>query len=158
MEACIMERQYRQTLGYSGQAFIIFGIWSAVKLMLQAYLNPIDWAGLGALDEIPARTLEIAAYCIWVFFLTADILIRLYVGLSAIKEARGKPRTVVYLVAAALCIVLTVVSLLPNKYDKDQKYTFSFVTFFFDATNMITLAVIIVDSWRLRKLRGLEGN
>lgn len=153
MPACIRERQYRQTLRYSGQAFIIFGIWSVVKLMLQIYLNPIDWAGM-ALEDIPAHTLQTITYLIVIFFMAMDILVRLYVGLSAITEAKGKQRRIVYLFAAALYIILTIVSLFPGEYDTNYEDKISFVTLFFDVTNIITLVIIIVDSWKLRKLRG----
>lgn len=146
-------RRRRQTLYYSGRAFILFGVWSMIKIFFHLYLNPIDGVEIAEAEMLDYKYLVHLIFWLAIgIVLLGDFVIRLYIGLSAMGEAKGKKKRILYLLFALLYMILTVYSYYPSSYDADN-YSVEIVTaIFLDATSSIALIAIIINSWKLRRL------
>ena len=100
-------RRHRDTLATSGIAIIAFGAWDVVKAFATTVYGttaPQDSAAqeeLARLESIDSRIVVIGIVLLGVVFLSG-LALRVYVGLSAWAEARGKRKGWGYVVAAGL--------------------------------------------------------
>lgn len=146
-------RRRRQTLYYSGRAFVVFGIWSFIKIFFWLYLNPIDWAELVGVEISGFEDVyKLTFYVILAIIVFIDILFRLYIGLSAIGEEKGKKKRITYVIFAVLYIILTALSYTQASDDSNYLGGDTVTTVFLDVTSSIALVAIIINSWKLRKL------
>lgn len=147
-------RRRRQTLYYSGRAFIVFGIWSFIKIFFRLYLNPVDWAELLGVEVADfGYEYNLIFYAVLAIVAAIDILYRLYIGMSAIGEGKGKEKRITYVIFAVLYLILTVLSYTQASDDSDYLGGDAVTTVFLDVTSSIALVAIIINSWKLRKLR-----
>ena len=108
-------RRYLNQLTMSGLGCIVFGIWSGVRLVLTMYLRRAEILELLQVD-INMELAEAGAEDV-VFYIVLSvivlvalfaILVHLFVGLSAMKEGRGKKHRTLYLFIALLLLYGTV--------------------------------------------------
>lgn len=105
-------RRYRDTLATSGIAIIIFGVWDIAKSMLTTVygsnLSVENEDVVAELETSLASMGDDAEIVIVLFALVAMLVVllglamRLYVGLSARAEARGKRKSWAYVIIAGL--------------------------------------------------------
>ena len=104
-------RKYEHTLAISGAAVVAFGIWSVVKAVVYFIVIPLAKVGAdlretGGVDfesiqsfGITDRGLGYITAISIVLVLMIDLLMRFYVGRSAIIEGRGRKKSFFYLMS-----------------------------------------------------------
>ncbi|MBQ8468376.1 MAG: hypothetical protein IJ542_01320 [Clostridia bacterium] len=99
------KRKYQSILLLSGTALIVFSMWDILKIIFSFVFSPTQQFIIMALFDFNEQTI---IYAIIIFALLAliEFLINLFIALSAKAEARGKKKSVFYLVV--LCILLAV--------------------------------------------------
>lgn len=150
-------RRNQYTLIITGAGVIIFGVWSLVKTLLlmvfapsymHTYFNPEDiWS-----DKLVMTII----YIIVVLISIIGLLIQLYIGRSAIKEARGKRKRSLYLVIAVIEMFFLAVSILSTLFflgSTEQYLLNSIVSMFIDFTLFVIFLELFISSRRLRKIR-----
>ena len=87
-------RRLQDNLTIVGSGIILFGVWTAVKVIGSVFMLKNET--ITALKEMPNLTEDIPDDIIFyvlivmsVIFFLIDILLRSYIGLSAIREGRG---------------------------------------------------------------------
>ena len=102
-------RKYRYKLMCSGYAVIAFGLWSIVRVFLMRLTDaPGLREMLGSGEE--SAEYEAVLFSILAVVLAADLLFRLLVGRSAIRESRGERRGITYLLLAAIYAAVSALS------------------------------------------------
>ena len=158
-------RRQQSILSASGTAVALFGVWSVVKTILFAFLGPSnmnipkDTANPmeEALSKMNPADLEIFVLIVLgiaLVVMVVDLALRLYVGFSARAEAKGKKKSVVYLVFVVISLilsVLSVISLLQTTYVTSPLDSIASIVV--EATSAFSLISLFVASVRLRKLR-----
>ena len=128
-ERLAMLRRYRDTLATSGIAIIVFGIWDIAKSVLTAVygstLSAENEDVIGEIETSFASMGDDVEIIIVLFALVAMLVmvlglaLRLYVGLSARAEARGKRKSWAYVIIAGIMgtmgVVFTVAGLTLSK-------------------------------------------
>lgn len=106
-------RRHQTTLVCSGLAVIAFGLWSIVRAFLVLFFNMASVRAAAA-SQMPAEGVElpldtiITVTCIVIFVvLFLDLVIRSYVGFSAIAEGNGKKKRIHYIVYSILFLVFS---------------------------------------------------
>ncbi len=145
-------RRLQDTLTVVGVGVLAFGAWTLVKTMLFffVYDEQAQRQMFQITDEITMQTF----YIVFVVFALIDLTIRLYVGLSARAEGRGKRKGVFYLIMSGLMAVSSASSIIlialgnsssPSVFDL-------LMTAAIETTSFITLVLMIFCAVRLRRL------
>ena len=153
MEADI--RRFQSKLRTSGFAVIAFGVWTIVRFVLMRYVNPIAYQ---ALVEAPnefgynPKIYEMIVFTLAVAILCVDLLLRLSIGCSAIKESQGKKKRMTYVILALLYAVFSVISDVTFLVSAErQDLTLEILSgIIVNLTSEIALFEIVVSSIRLR--------
>lgn len=140
-------RRLKSNLKYSGMAFIVFGFWAMVKLVVY-YAQSEDYKGkFEGHPVISAVTLGI--------LLVIDVWIHLRVGLGAVNEATDNPKRKKYL---ALVIIYGLFTVCSYAYYYFVPLTMSnvgelFVSLFVDISIVIASVYIVVSAIKIRRFR-----
>ena len=151
-------RRLQDTLGIVGVGVIAFGAWTLAKTILFLFLyNEGSIRQLyGLNDELPMEVF----YIVFAVFSLFDMMVRLYVGLSARAEGLGKRKGSAYLVVAALMVALSVAGLVFMAFSESSGSPSLFdliMTVIIEVTSIATLVLMIFSAIRLRQLSGQAG-
>lgn len=113
----ILKRRIQDTLIIVGTDIILFSIWTMVKTVgiSMMYRTEIirDMRSFGGTENstLSDSTLFLLFLIMILFLFSILLFLRLYVGLAAISEGRGRRRSNLYLAIAGIMIVLSILSL-----------------------------------------------
>lgn len=153
-------RRHQTTLICSGVAVIAFGLWSIVRSFLWLFFdnaliqNMIDEeARSGILAEISADKILTAFYIAIAVLVFLDLCLRIYVGLSAVSEGRGKHRRITYVILSCLFLAVSLYSDLSLliSYMPDALTLETVASFIVEFSSLIAFVEIIRASLRIRK-------
>ena len=163
----IRKRRSQNTLIVVGTGIILFGIWTAVKLlgsffMLKketvAALRMIGGDGIAELSD--TAVFYVALFVVMVIMLVI-LAVRTYVGLSAIDEGRGKKRHRFYLPVAIIMIIGGIASFFTNFFSVNENLSYGALSpdttisgLIIELTSVIMLIEMVVSAVRIRKLNG----
>jgi len=168
-------RKNEYLLAISGAGVIAFGLWSVIKAVIyllvlspKQLVSAIDSNEVTALEAagISDNSIGIGIICVIVFVLLVDLLLRFYVGRSAIIDGRRqKKKSIVYVVMAILLsiglISSTITRLAPT--EPDEFSTVSNVmdsasaSIFIDLTSLLAFVEMIIAAITVRRLRKKLG-
>ncbi len=173
-----MEREIRRNqsnLIILGTGIIAFGAWTIVRFLF-TYFMQLDYlkaytgneiksnllAGSKAVvtDEMINTFLTIVLVAI-LAILVVDIILRLFVGLSARKEGRGNKKGYGYLIAAVILIIIHAVSVvmdLLSIFEGNYLSLETYISIIVDTSSAIIVIELIVSSVRLKKLTSQINN
>lgn len=152
MEARI--RRHQDILTCSGYAVILFGAWSIVRMIMIKILDPLELDSLvesaGEADDL----FRAVVFAVIIIMLAVDLLFRLYIGRSAIKEGSGEKKKLTYVILAAAYAAASIwsdVSYLIRSLagSTSLEMVGSVIV---DLTSCIALLEIVISSLSLRKL------
>ena len=146
-------RRYQNLLTVSGLGVIIFGLWSVLKTILLLFMKE------GILSEIPDDTLvRVMFFLILGGILLVDVLIRLYVGLSARAEGFGKKKGYGYVVIAILMALASLTSLVLIFFDSNEQSIWELiVSVIVEATSLVVTIELLVAAFTVKKLKKETG-
>ena len=146
-------RRYQNLLTVSGLGVIIFGLWSVLKTILLLFMKE------GILSEIPDDTfVRVMFFLILGGILLIDVLIRLYVGLSARAEGFGKKKGYGYVVIAILMALASLTSLVLIFFDTNEQSLWELiVSVIVEATSLVVTIELLVAAFTVKKLKKETG-
>ena len=152
-------RKYQSSLMISGTGVILFGAWSIAKVILLIVYKPelITDALTEPIDAFFVVTLVV----VLALTLVPNLLLRMYVGLSAHAVARGRKRGYAYIVIAwgmaLLPVVSTVVRLVLLFQSGDLHADIvadDVIVSLVDVASTTALVEVAVSGMRIKKLQG----
>jgi len=165
-------RRDENTLTVVGSGVILFGVWTVVKMVLQEINRfPEFMAELGA-DELgfeetgladmgldPKLLATVVAFTVVIIVFLMDLALRVFVGLSARAEGRGRPQGRLYLILAGLLLVLSglsFVSYVITYFSHSEYVVDADAAILVELTSFITLLQMIISAVRVRRARRME--
>lgn len=158
-------RKSQNTLIVVGSGIVLFSIWSMVKFLSMLFLLRNETvAGVMSIAGPVEGISDRAAF--WVIAIVTIVIMsfisfRIYVGLSAIAEGRGKRRGYLYIIIAMIMIISSVWYLFigfTTSEAPEQLGAFtrnqSISTLIIDATSMIMLIQMVISAIKIKKLTG----
>ena len=156
-----MQRDLRRNeniLSVSGVTMILFGVWTAIKLVLYFSLSE---DGFRAIPKDAEGQLErLILIAILVLFICISMSTRLCVGLSARAESMGRKKGYGYVVLAVLILVADILALgfsLAHIEENFDSWMDLIITLFVETTSMLTIAELIVAAFRVKKLKRMAA-
>ena len=144
---------YQNLFTVSGLVVIIFGLWSVLKTILLLFMKE------GILSEIPDDTfVRVMFFLILGGILLIDVLIRLYVGLSARAEGFGKKKGYGYVIIAILMALASLTSLVLIFFDTNEQSIWELiVSVIVEATSLVVTIELLVAAFTVKKLKKEMG-
>ena len=151
-------RKYQDYMIISARALLAFGLWGLLRVFFfkasgQTVFQILaeESAGTG-MDPVVFEIMFIIVYLIF------DVVFRIYVGRSALAEGRGRKRSIVYLVVAALYILISLISYIVIIGDNSIGGTpiEDISAVIIDLTTLLALVIIIVSSINVRRMRKIK--
>ena len=100
-------RRYNSNIENSGRAAIIFGLWTAIKIVLSVFLNVGNIKAEFGNDEYINEFVNMV-YIVTVALAFALLLLHVYVGFCAIRYGRGNRKKKAFKIWAVLLGVISV--------------------------------------------------
>ena len=169
-ERRIALRRAENTLMVVGLGIILFSAWSAVRtvglvLLYRTKILTIIKESLGEMDDVPIsdNTLFGILLAMVGIFLLFTIALRLFIGLSAMAEARGKRSGIFYILLTVFLIwvnihftidtFLKVVATPAVDYELESP---TFAGVFIELTSVVMMIEMVISAVRVRKYRKQE--
>ena len=165
-------RRDENTLTVVGSGVILFGVWTVVKMVLQeinrfpelmAELGVdelgFEETGLADLGLDPNLLAMAVAFTVVIIVYLMDLGLRVFVGLSARAEGRGRPQGRLYLILAGLLLVLSglsFVSYVITYFSHSEYVVDADAAILVELTSFITLLQMIISAVRVRRARRME--
>ena len=147
-------RKNQNTLVIVGEGVIAFGIWNVMKILLSiAFVEDTRQSLL--YDAATGEAEPLALVVVGVVIMLGLILaLRLFVGLSAISEGRGRRRRYGYLVFTALMILVDGAALISTFFVSDPFDTMldGVITVVVELTSIVTLVELFASGIRVKAL------
>lgn len=157
-------RRRRIALIIAGRGVILFGLWTLARAILMITLagDSVISQYVGNGGDMADLTTGIVYICLLIIA-GIDVILRLFVGLSAISEGKGKKVRYVYLVLAFVMAIFAVTDFFMRAYGLYKgyyahDYSLSHIAErIVDLTSLITTIDLIVQSFSLKKLMKEQG-
>lgn len=160
-------RKQQSILISSGTAVILFGVWSIVRIVLLRFIDTTHYISYFELDNIP-DILDISAaqyanifMVFLVILLFIDLIIRTYIGFSAIKEGQGKyKKHITYIVVAGICAFMSICSDISSviSFIKGDVTFEWFLSVIIDISIHIATIEIVISAIKLRIYNNKSSN
>lgn len=156
-------RKIRSRLGISAFGVMAFAVWSIIRTILQMFfgttptLNEVN-NGVAA-QTIEAQVDDSVIVLILVVVLTVlavEIALRLFIGLSARAESKGKKKSIVYIILAGLFIpfyVTIIIYSFQNSNYLESNVFDNIISIILDITSLISFIELFVSAIMLRRMR-----
>ena len=134
------------------------GAWGIVRILIEIFLGTKDQLNFEESDPvyIVAGIVGVLAIIAVVGFIVMKV--HLYIGLNAMRAAKGKPYKKGYFTAAVIILILSIVGMATYKeelQDLDNLDT-TIASMLVDLTTIYILAVIIISSKKIKELKGKD--
>lgn len=159
-----MEKQYRKLqhlLIDAGMGTILFGVWGVVKVNMYLSLSSFfvnELAREAGNYGVDKRAILTAVMVILVLTLLFYLLIRLYIGMAAMAEGKGKDKGNGYLIVTAIVLVTTLTEIW-NIYIRNSLLTSTDLSldnitgFLMELAAVYVLAEVLVIGIRMKRMR-----
>ena len=150
-------RRYENNLAITGLGTIAFGIWSIIKTLLSFYLDESEIMAL--IDTTADEVIVVKVTIVLIFVaLAIDLALRLYTGLRAVAEGRGRKSGKAYIVISGILALVALLNVifycnLPEFIEDDMDIVDRIVAFIFEASIFITQLELMVSAIKLKKLQ-----
>ena len=155
-------RRRRINLSTLGTGVVAFGVWNVLKTMLYIFASSVSFYDAKDAGE-DAAVVSLIFHVLLGLFLALDFSLRLYIGLSARAEGKGRRKGNGYIVAAAILFAMSAASYIiawatnSSTRMENQAALDYYVSLFVDITAMITLGDLLYTALRTRKLEKQMG-
>ena len=152
-----MDAKARKTevnLNTLGAGVILFGAWIFIKFALSMliYSNEIG--------ELLTDSMMIAANIIIWSTAVIDFIMRLYIGISARSESRGKRKSCFYIVLAGIIVffeLFAVIGEIVLVFFINESLFSYIVTLIIDITSLVIMTELMISAIRIRVMRRKEA-
>ncbi|MCR5106754.1 MAG: hypothetical protein K6B28_01180 [Lachnospiraceae bacterium] len=153
-------RYYKYVLYYSGLAVIAFGVWDIVQTFIITYYD--DELINFIIEDVGNEALTISDIKVIIVVVIAlmgliEIAGRAYIGLNAVKAAKGEKRSDAYIVFAILYSSIVIISYFIEILDnfKESRYDIIFYTvrIIICLTSVFGLIEIIISALKIKRLQ-----
>lgn len=148
-------RKYEDDLNICGLGVVIMGAWGVIRVLIVLFLGTKENLGL---DEIDRNDLFIAMIVVIAIIAATSFIvikIHLYVGLNAMRAARGKEHKSGYFVVAVILTVLSIIGLLSyrDSFNHLENIDTTIASILVDLTTIYLFLGVIISTVKIKKIK-----
>ena len=156
-ESRVELRRFCKNLEIAGNGYILFGVWSVVKIFMMLTMNSrimkdlIDSAGV--VDRVSEHTLKLILIAIFAAISMVILILHLFIGRSAVRYSKGRKKRRGFLVVTAIIAVILILGIpsdLKDEYGNPVTNTASALA---DLTVVFISVDMIYSALKTGKLR-----
>ncbi len=164
-------RKAKDTLIIIGNGIMVFAVWTIMKtlgIMLATKQQIIEYIKNAYGEEMGqvSDALVFGSFVFMMMFLILiGVLVRIYIGRSAIRQAKGKKKSSFYLVLTAVLILLGVMSIISSVQKWMSGYEtqlavedISLASILIEVTSVVMFVELFVNAIKLRCYQREEKN
>ena len=156
-------RRYSRNIQISGTVVIVYGIWSIIKFLAPLFLGGSNIAELLGIDELEYEHYGWAAIAVIIVALSIIFWAHYSIGSGALRYAKGKKKSKGFFIGALIFFIITVISMVQyfmsfDGGDEDVYLDEILTSIMMDLTFLFVLFDLMRSTYRVNKLRKLEGN
>ena len=148
-------RRYEDDLYVSGTGVIIMGAWGVVKVILGIFFGADSELFLEA-DSALEKTAVIILTVILIGIISALIMkFHVYIGLNAVRAAKGKNYKKGYIIGDVILLLLTVVGIISYKdrFNDTKNIDSTIASMLVDITTIYVCVIVIISTKRIEKIK-----
>ena len=148
-------RKYEDDLHVGGIGVIIMGVWSIVKVLIEIFTNTKEFFDVESDDPVE-KALTIIVILVFIGAVSVIVMyIHLYIGLNAMKAARGLKYKKRFHIVTIIYTVISIAALITYKEDlKDiQNIDTTIASILVDLTTIYILIVVFISAINIKKLK-----
>lgn len=160
----LMLRRYEDNLNVCGSGIIVFGVWDAIKIIIQIFMNENGIKAYIFNDISKYAKGDLATYSLIVILIALVtvilivlpiFLLHIYIGLNALRAARRLPHKRGYLVVAIIMFIISVLGMIIYIIGiKNMKYVeINIASIIVDLTYIYILGSVIVYTQKIKSFR-----
>lgn len=146
-------RRYENDLNISGIGVILMGVWSLLKIIFETILNSEEFFDVNGLSDHTYGIIIMVLFIIIIFFVIMTV--HLYIGMNAIKAAKGRKHKKNYFIAAVIILLLTILSIIDykNKFEDLEHFDTTLSALLVDLTTIYIFIVLIRSSIKIKQIK-----
>ena len=148
-------RKYEDDLNVSGTGVVVLGAWSIIRVFIEVFLGAKSSISFD--DESPAFRVIAMIVVIAIMALISFIVmkIHLYIGLNAMRAAKGREHKKGYFVAAVIILILSVLSLITygDSFQDLENIDTTIASIIVDLTTIYIFVVVIISTLKIKELK-----
>ena len=151
-------RKYEDDLNVSGTGVIIMGAWGIVRVLMEIFLGAKDQLKLEEEDPVIIMAGMAVVFAIVVLIAVIVMKVHLYIGLNAMRAAKGRKYKKGYFAATVIILILSVAGMTSyrEKLQDLNNIDTTVAAILVDLTTIYILGVIIRSSLKIKELKGKE--
>lgn len=152
-------KKYLNTLMITSIGVISFSLWSAIKSVMYLVSSADMFHELAeeiVLEELPSEVVLKFFYFIVAFVLISEVLIRLFVCMSAIREAKGKKTGYGYVIVGIYLFVSSLILFIQNAltfYNATTSIFDTIISIVIEITSVYTLGELLFAAIMIKMLK-----
>ena len=146
-------RRYKSNIRLNGRYYIFFGLWAAVRSFMTLTLDDSILKEAFAEMEVEEDIrgfVEISVIIVLILIMLFILSIHFFVGMSAIRYSSGKNKSKIFLVIAAIDIIVIILSV-PNDFPNGIRAS-AIAAALVDITQVIMLGNMLYSVIRIKSL------
>ncbi len=146
-------RRYKSNIRLNGRYYIFFGLWAAVRSFMMLTLDDSILKEAFAemeVEEAIRGFVEFFVIVVLILIMLCILAIHFFVGISAIRYSRGKSKNRIFLLIAAIDIIVIVLSV-PNDFPNGIRAS-AIAAAMVDITQVIMLGNMLYSVIRIKSL------
>lgn len=148
-------RRYEDDLYVSGTGVIVMGAWSVVKAGMELFLGAELKKDLVTDDTIPMALAMFLVFLIFAVISFVILKLHFYVGLNAVRAAKGQEHKKGYYKAAIIMLVLTLLNMgsYPEMFKDLGNIDTNLASVFVDLTTAYIFVIVLISTNKIKNLR-----
>lgn len=152
-------KRYRSNIYFGGRYFILFGVWSVLRILMMFMMNSEFAEQLFSgvdLSEIDESLVPVVYSLTLIVSFVIVMVIHLIIGVGAIRYSRDKGHRRFFLFIAVLALAVTLSFVPMDLIEADKIDAIAIASALVDATMAYLLFDVVFSAFKLKKLIG-EG-
>ena len=148
-------RRYEDDLYVGGMGIMLMGIWSVIKTAMQFFLSSDDYFVPEIADPTIRAIFTALLFVVIAVFMALVLRVHFYIGLNAIRAAKGQHYKKGYYTAAIIMLVLLLLSmgLYSDMLEDIENIDTTIASILVDIVTIYIFIIVVISTDKIKRIR-----